>query len=165
VLRRIEPHHGVHKSAADAAVLLVSGGLLGLLAVRSLVRRPTPGEQHSSKIAVRLGTAPTAWFLGVGALGMILNFSTLLLVLPAVHEITRSTADASAKVVVFVVLYVIVLIPVLAPALLASALGAGADRVLNATHVWVNRHTRSIGVFVEAVFAVYLVVKGIRTLP
>ena len=91
-LQRVRPHHA-HKSATDAAVLLVSGVLLGLLALRSRLRSPTVGEQQPSRIAGRLGSAPTLWFVGVGAVGMVVNFSTLLLVLPAVHEITHSTAS------------------------------------------------------------------------
>ncbi len=164
-LQRVRPHHSGHKSATDAAVLLVSGGLLALLALRSLNRRPTVGEKQPSRITARLGSASAGWFVGVGALGMVVNFSTLLLVLPAVHEITHSTAATGAKVVVFAVLYVIVLLPVLAPVLLVTVLGSGADRTLEATHDWVGAHTRTIGIVIEVVFACYLVVKGVRALP
>jgi len=164
-LQRIRPHHTHHKSATDAVVLLVSGGLLALLTIRSLLKRPTAGEKHTSTIAGRLGTASTAWFLGVGAVGMVVNFSTLLLVLPAVHEITHSSASTADKVAVFAVMYVIVLLPVLVPVLLVTVLGNGADRLLDATHTWVSRHSRTIGVVIEGVFAVYLMVKGVRALP
>ena len=164
-LQRIRPHHSGHKSATDAAVLIGSGVLLGLLALRSRIRRPTPGEQQPSRITARLGTASTGWFVGVGALGMVVNFSTLLLVVPAVHEITHSTAPAADQIVVFAVLYVIVLLPVLAPVLLVTVMGSGSDRILDATHQWVNRNARSIASVIEVVFAVYLVVKGIRARP
>ena len=164
-LQRIRPHHSGHKSATDAAVLIGSGVLLGLLALRSRIRRPTPGEQQPSRITARLGTASTGWFVGVGALGMVVNFSTLLLVVPAVHEIPHSTAPAADQIVVFAVLYVIVLLPVLAPVLLVTVMGSGSDRILDATHQWVNRNARTIATVIEVVFAVYLVVKGIRALP
>jgi len=163
-LSRVRPAHG-HKSATDAAVLIASGLLLGALAVRSRIRRPTVGERHTSRISERLTTAPTSWFVGVGAVGMVVNFSTLLLVLPAVHEIAHSTADATAKVTTFVVLYTIVLLPVLVPVGLAQVLGARADHVLDATHQWVGRNARTIGTVIEAAFAVYLVVKGVRSAP
>src|SRR5271165_3807579 len=74
-LQHIRPHHG-HKSATDAAVLIVSGVLLGALAVRSQIRRPTTGEKQSSTTATRMATAATPWFVGVGAVGMVVNFST-----------------------------------------------------------------------------------------
>lgn len=164
-LQRLHPHHGGHRSTSDAVVLLASGALLGLLAVRSLLRRPTVGERHTSSIATRLDTAPTPWFLGVGAIGMVVNFSTLLLVLPAIHEITHSGASTGVKVAVFIVLYVVVLLPVLLPVVLVSVTGSRADPALDATHAWVNRNARLIGVLVEAVFAGYLVIKGIRAIP
>ncbi len=163
-LSRVRPSHG-HKSVTDAVVLIASGVLLGALAVRSRIRTPTVGERHTSRISERLTTAPSSWFVGVGAVGMVVNFSTLLLVLPAVHEITHSSADTTTKVTVFVVLYVIVLLPVLAPVVLAQVLGAHADHALDATHKWVGRNARAIGTVIEAVFAVYLVVKGVRAVP
>jgi len=163
-LQHVQTHHA-HKSATDAAVLLVSGALLAALAVRSLIRRPTTGEKNSSRSAGRLATAPTPWFIGVGALGMVVNFSTLLLVVPAIHEITHSTATTTVKAAVFVVLYVIVLLPVLLPVLFASVLGSRADRALDATHRWVGSHSRMIGTVIEVVFAAYLVVRGLRAIP
>ena len=164
-LQRVRPHHADHRSATDAAVLLASGGLLALLALRSLVRRPTVGEQQPSRITARLDTASTGWFVGVGALGMVVNFSTLLLVLPAVHEITHSGAAPAAQVAVFAITYVIVLLPVLVPVVLVTLLGSGADRLLDTTHRWVGANSRRIGTVIEVVFASYLVVKGIKALP
>jgi Sap, sulfolipid-1-addressing protein len=164
-LQHVATHHSDHKSATDAAVLLASGVLLAALVVRSRIRRPTTGEKHSSKIAGHLATAPTPAFVGVGAFGMVVNFSTLLLVLPAIHEITHSTASTSAQVAVFAVMYVVVLLPVLVPVVAATLLGSGADRALDATHVWVGRNARTIGTVIEAVFAVYLIVKGVRSIP
>ncbi|HEY5110609.1 MAG TPA: GAP family protein [Acidimicrobiales bacterium] len=163
-LQHVRPHHS-HKSAADAAVLIGSGLLLGALAVRSRIRRPTPGEKHTSKTATRLTTARTPWFVGVGAFGMVVNFSTLLLVLPAVHEITRSAVATPDKVAAFVLMYLIILVPVLVPVLLATILGSRADRALDVTHRWVGRNARTIGTVIEAVFAVYLLGKGIRAVP
>ena len=164
-LQHVRTHHSGHKSATDAAVLLASGALLAALVVRSRIRRPTTGEKHSSKIADRLATASTPVFVGVGAFGMIVNFSTLLLVLPALHEITHSTASTTAQVAVFAVMYVIVLLPVLVPVVAATILGGRADRALDTTHAWVGRNARTIGTVIEAVFAVYLIIKGVRSVP
>jgi integral membrane sensor domain MASE1 len=134
-LARVRPSHG-HKSVTDAVVLIASGVLLAGLAIRSRVRRP-----------------------------MVVNFSTLLLVLAAVHEITHSTADTTARAAAFVVLYLIVLLPVLVPVVAAQVLGDRADHALDVTHRWVGRNARTIGTVIEAVFAVYLVVKGVRAVP
>ena len=146
-------------------MLLACGVLLAALVVRSRIRRPTAGEQQATRITNRLATATTPWFAVFGALGMVVNFSTLLLVLPAVHEITHSTASTTDQAVAFTVTYLIVLLPVLAPVLLATVLGRGADLVLDAAHEWVGRNARTMGTVIEAVFAAYLIVRGVRAIP
>lgn len=164
VLQHLHPAKLGHHSLRGAIIMFVAGGLMMVLAVRSLLRRPTPAEQQKSRTASRLETAPF-WFLGVGAGGMVVNFSTLVLFLPALHEITRSTVGLLDRNVVFGFLYMITLLPVLIPVGLVTILGDRADPVLDATHTFVTRHARHIGVVIEVVFAVYLVWKGFGELP
>jgi hypothetical protein len=165
VLVKLHPDHDGHRSLRDALIMFVAGGLLGLLALRSLLRRPTTGEQQKSHMAGRLDTAPTSWFVGMGAIGMVVNFSTLLLFLPALHEITRSAVGVLGRATAFAVLYLVTLLPVLVPVGLVTILGPRADPALDATHGFVTRNSRRIGLVIEVVFAVYLVGKGVRELP
>jgi hypothetical protein len=165
VLNHLHPAKHGHHSVHDAVTMFVAAGLLALLAVRSFVRRPTSAERHKTRTSGRLATAPTSWYVGVGALGMVVNFSTLLLFLPALHEITRSSADLVARGLAFALLFVITLLPVLVPVGLVTILGERADPALEATHTFVNRHARQIGIVIEAVFALYLVWKGFGELP
>ncbi len=160
-LRHGAHHHSVH----DAVIDFVAAGLLAALAARSLHHHSTTGEEHEQRTSGRLSTAPTWWFLGAGAVGMVVNFSTLVLFLAALHEITRSTAGTAARIVDFAVVFVITLAPVVVPVGLVAVLGERADAPLAATHTFVGRHSRAIAVTVELVFAAYLVVKGIGTLP
>ncbi len=164
VLGRLHPAHR-HGSLRDAVVMFGAGALLAVLAARSLLRRPMPAEQHTSRTAQRLATAPTVWFVGVGAVGMVVNFSTLLLVLPALHEIARSPAALADRTAAFALLYVITLLPVLLPVGLVTVLGARAAPALDATHRFVAGHARQIGITVEVVFAAYLIVRGFGELP
>ena len=159
-------HHAErrHHSVTDGVVLFVAAALLLALAVRSIVRRPTADEAHSSRTAARLANAPTLGFVGVGAIGMVVNFSTLVLFLAALHEITRSSVALAEQGVAFAVLFVITLLPVLVPVGLVSALGSRADPALATARDFVARHTRQIGIAVEIVFACYLVLKGIGEL-
>ena len=158
------PAHG-HHSLRGAVLMFIAAALLAALALRSLLKRPTPAEQHKSRTAGRLETAPTGWFVGVGALGMVVNFSTLVLFLPALHEITRSSVDLVGRSVAFGLLFVIALLPVLVPVVVVSAAGERAAPALDATHGFVTRHARQIGIVIEVVFAVYLVIKGVAELP
>jgi hypothetical protein len=96
---------------------------------------------------------------------MVLNFSTLVLYLPALHEITRSDASLGARSLAFGLLFVITLLPVLVPVTAVTLLGERATPALRATHDFVTRHVRLIGAVIEVVFAAYLVARGIRELP
>jgi hypothetical protein len=165
VLDHLHPNRHGHPSLRDAVIMFVAAGLLAGLAVRSLARRPTPAEQQKTRTAGRLEHASTVWFVGVGALGMVVNFSTLVLFVPALHEITRSDVGTAGRSVVFAVLCVITLLPVLAPVAAVSLLGRRAEPALVATHAFVTRHARQIGIVIEVVFAVYLVVRGVGELP
>jgi hypothetical protein len=165
VLNHLHPTEHDHHSVRGAVIMLIAAGLLVALAVRSLLRRPTPAEQHGSRTAGRLGSAPTYWFVGAGAIGMVVNFSTLVLFLPALHEITRSSVGLFDRSVAFALLYVVTLLPVLVPVVLVSVLGKRAQPALEAAHGFVTLHARQIGVVIEVVFAAYLVVRGIGELP
>ncbi len=165
VLNRLHPSEPHRHSVHGAVIMFLCGGLLAVLAVRSVLKRPTPAEQHKTRTAGRLQNAPTGWFLGVGAIGMVVNFSTLVLFLPALHEITRSSVGITGRVMVFVLLYLITLVPVLVPVGLVTVLGDRAQPLLESTHTFVTRHARMIGIVIEVVFAVYLVIRGVGELP
>ena len=122
VLNHLHPDHH-HGSVRDAVLMFVAAALLAALAVRSLVHRPTSGEQQTSRTAGRLSTAATPWFVGAGAIGMVVNFSTLVLFLAALHEITRSSVSLMGRGMAFALLFVITLLPVLVPVVLVMALG------------------------------------------
>jgi cytosine/uracil/thiamine/allantoin permease len=165
VLDHLRPAEHDHHSVRGAVIMFIAAGLLAALAVRSLLRKPTSAEQHDSRTAGRLETAPTVWYVGAGAVGMVVNFSTLVLFLPALHEITRSSAGTFARSLAFALLFVITLVPVWVPVVLVTILGQRAQPALEATHHFVTRHARQIGIVIEVVFAAYLVVRGIGELP
>jgi Sap, sulfolipid-1-addressing protein len=165
VLDHLHPAEPNHHSVRGAVIMFTAAGLLVSLAVRSLLHRPMPAEEHGSRTAERLATAPTYWFVGAGAIGMVVNFSTLVLFVPALHEITRSSVGLVGRALAFVLLFVIVLLPVLVPVVLVSVLGERAQPALEAVHGFVARHARHIGIALELVFAFYLVARGVGELP
>jgi hypothetical protein len=165
VLNHLHPAEHHHRSLRGAVIMFIAAGLLAILAIRTIRHRPMPADEHTSRTASKLQTAPTYWFFGAGAVGMVLNFSTLVLFLPALHEITRSTASVLARSVVFAMLFVITLAPVIGPALTVAVLGDRAKPALDATHRFITKHSRQIAISIEVVFAIYLVIKGIGELP
>ena len=117
-------HSGRHNhSPADAGIDLAAGVLLALLAARALRPGKTAAESHHDRTQTRLAEAPTILFVGAGGLGMLVNFSTLLLFLPALHEISRSPVSLAGKGATWLILVVITLLPVLIPVTLVLLLG------------------------------------------
>ncbi len=151
-------------SPTDAAIDLGAALLLALLAVRALYRHPTAAEGHRRRAATRLADAPTLSFVGVGAVGMLLNFSTLVLFLPALHEISRSSVHLGGKAIAGFLLVVITLLPVLIPVLLVAMLGHRADPLLARLNAFVGSHSRQITAGIEILFCLVLVGKGIGEL-
>jgi len=94
---------------------------------------------------------------------MLVNFSTLVLFLPAVREIEHSSVDVAEKVVVWLIITVIALLPVLLPVTLVALLGTRADPLLARLNAFVGRHARTIAIAIELVFAVVLAWKGSGT--
>ncbi len=165
VLNRFHPSNQPHHSLRAAVIDFAAAALLALLALRSAIRSPTPAEHHERRAAGGLDTRSSWWFLGVGAVGMLVNFSTLVLFLPALHEITRSGLPVDDRVAAFALLFVVTLLPVILPAGVVTVVGHRADRALDACHHFVGRNARRITLVVEVVFAVYLTAKGFQSLP
>jgi threonine/homoserine/homoserine lactone efflux protein len=139
------------------AALLLAG-----VGIRSLMPKATPGEKHTSKVATRIGEAGPGFYVGVGAVTMLINFSTLILLAPACHEITRSMASSGVKAFCAVMLVVVTLLPVLLPVLGVTVLGSRADAVLARINSFVSRHSRQINAAVCLVLAALLAWKAIR---
>lgn len=162
VLGTVGTHH--RQSTLGATIDFAAAGLLALLAARSLHHRPTAAETHQRRSADRLADASPVAFAGVGAVAMLVNFSTLVLFLPALHEIARSSVGLAGQVVAGVVLVVVTLLPVLVPVGLVAALGSRADPLLARLNRFVTDHSRAITAGIEILFCVLLVAKGLGEL-
>ena len=154
-----------HHSTTGAVIDLAAGVLLGLLAARTLHRHPTAAEAHHHRTADRLARASTLSFVAIGAVAMLTNFSTLVLFLPALHEITHSSVSLAGKGAAGLLLLVITLLPVLVPVALVTVLGRRADPLLARLNGFVGGHSRQISAGIEILFCAVLVWKGVGSLP
>ena len=153
-----------HRSPTDASIDLAAGTLLALLAARTMRRRETAAEAHNGRMQSRLAETQTIFFVGVGSLGMLVNFSTLLLFLPALHEISHSSVSLAGKAAAWLILLGITLLPVLIPVTLVVILGNRANLLLDRLNSFVGGHSRQITFGIEVLFAVILIWKGIAEL-
>jgi threonine/homoserine/homoserine lactone efflux protein len=153
------PHRHAHRHI-DGAIDLIAAFLLALLATRQFLRRskPTKGQPMTE----RLNGASTRSFLVAGVGGMLLNFSSLVLFIPAMHEITKSSEAVAAKVLCALILIVITLLPVWIPAVTVTALGKRAEPTLKRVNTTMSRHSLAITMGIEIVFTVFLLFKGLK---
>ena len=138
--------------------------LLVLLGVRQLRPAKTAGEKRHSSVKDKLATAKLPFFLGVGALAMLTNFSTLVLYLPAVHVITRSTDADTAKVTAGLMLLVITVLPFWLPVLAVTILGHRSDALLAKVNGWATRYQRQVNAGICFVFAAIIAVSIVQKL-
>ena len=146
---------------------LVVGVLLLLLAAATVLRmlvtdRAAPADaggagpgDTSGHQREGLGSAAL-----LGAAMMIGNFSTILLYLPAMHEIARSHASDADKAVALVLAVAITSLPATLPLVVRVAAPGPAARTFTSAHGWVSRHSNKVALVVEIVFGVWLVWKG-----
>ena len=162
VLSKAPDANGGSPAATWRIVDGVAAALLVALGVRNLLPKKTPGEKHKSRVAERLTTAGLPFYVGIGAVTMLTNFSTLILLAPACHEITKSTEAADVKALATAVLVGIILVPLLAPVLSMTLLGHRSDAVLARLNEVVSSHSRQINAGICFLLGVLLAWKAIR---
>jgi hypothetical protein len=87
---------------------------------------------------------------------MLTNVSTIILLLPGSHVVTRSDAGTAAKAVALAVLLVVVLLPLLLPPLVVTVLGHRADPLLASHNRLVVGHQRALNAAVCFLLAALL---------
>ncbi len=160
---------------------LVVGVLLLLLAVATLLRMLTtdrsadaptqdlssqdpstqdPSTQDPSTRAAAQGRDGLGAAALLGAAMMIGDFSTILLYLPAMHEIARSHTTDAQKALALVLAVLITSLPATLPLLIRVAAPGPAERTFTTMHAWVARHSNQVAFVVALVFGLWLVWKG-----
>jgi hypothetical protein len=147
----------------DGAIDLVFGVLLAALAYRTLQPTATPQERQAARTERASGGPGRYVALGAGV--MFVNVSTLAMFVPAVKDIGRAQGVGTVgEVAAVAILSVIVLIPAWLPVALRVAFPARAQRILRPAGRWMHDHQRAVGGWVSAVFAAYLVIRGVLEL-
>lgn len=152
-----------HPSTVDGIVKLVFAVLLLALGVRAALRdpKPTKKEKKEEKTDSR---AQLVKSFELGAVMMLVNFTTLALYFPALHEITASSVASSDKLLSIVIVFLITMIPAYLPLLLTLLFGERARRALDRFNGFLTRHQQGIAVGICFLFAAYLGVSGLKIL-
>jgi hypothetical protein len=155
---------GTDRNPVTRAIDGTVGFLLLVLALHTVLKalttdRDDPEAAHRPADPDRYTGLGAAFLLGTAM--MVANFSTILLYLPAMREVSSARVDTADKVVVVAVVFLITSLPATLPLLVRVAAPGPAARWFAALHGWVTRHQRQIAVVIEVVFGVYLLAKAL----
>jgi hypothetical protein len=146
-------------SVASRIISAVIAVALLALGIKTLI--PKKGPKKPSKFAARIAAAKTPAFFGIGLLAMITDASSMILLLPALHEISLANDVVGVKFLATAVLLLIMLLPLVLPVLAVTVLRHRADSVLAKVNGFVSRHQSTINGIVIIVIALLVGYKAI----
>lgn len=153
------------ETTVGAAVRLVVGGAMLILAGKQFLTRPHAGETAEIPGWIEAIDGFTAWRSGLlGAALSAANPKNLVLVLGAAGTIASSGAPASAQVVAFLIFTTIATVGVALPLLLRAVIGDRATGLLAALKNRLIAHNAAIMTVVLAVIGLILIRDGLAGL-
>ncbi|MFZ9987550.1 MAG: GAP family protein [Candidatus Nanopelagicales bacterium] len=141
----------------DAALAVV----LGVWAILIVLRKPK-APAKPSRIQALLSSRRSVVFVGLGAVAMALNASTLLIVLAGSHHITQANAPLDSKILASALLLLGAVLPLVLPPALVTMSGARAAGFLHRLNIFTTKHQRVINAAILAAIAVLLAWKAIQ---
>jgi len=148
--------------STNAAIRLVLGVLLLVMAVRQWRSRPAPGETPAMpKWMSALDAFSPGRSLGMAALLAGVNPKNLLLNLAAADLIAASALTASQQAVTGVVYVVLASLTIAAPLVVYLGLGARAGEILAGWKDWLVLHNSAVMAILFVILGASLVGKGL----
>jgi hypothetical protein len=140
-----------------------AGILLLLIALTTILRTRLHRDDPADDPKPKPETNPSlhrAYLLGI--VMMLVNFSTILLYLPAMREISDSRVAFDQKTIAVILAILITSVTATIPLLVRVVAPGPAERAFTSLHALVSRHQRQIGLVIEIGFGVYLLFKAVR---
>ena len=149
-----------HPGTVDGIVKLVFAVILLALGIKAATSSDAKSKDQKK---LRQGPGLVRSF-EFGAAMMAINFTTMALYFPAIHEVGASSVSSSYKFIVVLVLFLITMIPAYGPLLATLAFGEHARRVLAKFNDFLATHEQGVKVAICFLFAAYLGVSGLKIL-
>ncbi len=148
----------------DGVIRLVAAALLGAAAIYFFI--PHPGVQSKVRASIehRVTRATPIDFFGITFVLSIKDFSSFILIIPAMHDIAVANVDWPIKAAVTLLVFALALSALTLPPLLRTALGNPGKELLTKIYTFtMNRQFIIMGV-VFTLLTIYLVISGINSL-
>lgn len=151
-------------SRAEYWIELVCGLILLPVAVWMLRPHPTADAKLEKKVRGYANHASPLVFAGLAAYMSVTDFSSLVLIVPALHDVTSSAVPVLAKAAVVLVLFTLLMFPIWSPPLAVRLTGERGVRMLNRVYEALMNHQVQVMGAVAAVLGVVLVYRGYQGL-
>lgn len=143
---------------------LVAGLVLLGLSVWLLMPHPEADAKLERKVSSYANHASVWVFAGLAAYMTVTDFSTIVILIPALHDVTNSAIAVVEKAVVVAFLMFCVLLPVIAPPLAVRLAGDRGVRFMKRIYTVVMGHQLQVMGAVSAFVAVVLIWRGFTSL-
>ncbi|MHB8896576.1 MAG: GAP family protein [Candidatus Geothermincolia bacterium] len=152
-------HIGTSKGnhAIDAWIDIGLGVLCLALIPHSLMRKAKADKQRTKPLK-------TVEALGIGAVTMMINASTIVIYISGTHDIVAAHLSAVKDVEALAILTAVTLVTLIIPIAIYAIFPKKSDRLLGSLKVWLMKHQKMIGIVILAIFGIYLLFKGIKIL-
>lgn len=159
------PDAGSGKSTrVEYWVELICGLVLIPVAVWMLRPHPTADAALEKKVRGYADHASPTVFAGLAAYMTITDFSSLVLIVPALHDVTSSAEMIGLKALVVLVLFVLVMLPAWMPPFAVRMAGERGVQLLNRLYTALMNHQVEVMGAVAAVIGVVLAYRGFQGL-
>ncbi len=148
----------------EYAVELAAGLVLAVVSVWLLMPHPA-ADAKLEKRAQGYANHASIWvFAGLAAYMTVTDFSSIVILIPALHDITNSSVAVLEKAVAVLVLMGCVLLPVITPPLAVRLAGESGVRAMKRVYALVMGHQLQVMGAVSAFVAVVLIWRGASAL-
>ena len=151
-------------SRAEYWIELTCGVVLLPVAAWMLRPHPNADAKLEKKVQGYANHASPWVFAGLAAYMSVTDFSSLVLVVPALHDITSSAVPVLGKAGVVLILFTLVMFPIWSPPLAVRVTGERGVRMLNRVYDALMHHQVQVMGAVAAVLGLVLAYRGYQGL-
>ncbi|MBK6764394.1 MAG: GAP family protein [Micrococcales bacterium] len=148
----------------EYVIELGCGLILMLAAIWMLRPHPEADARLEKKVEGYADHASPWMFAGLAAYMSVTDFSTLVILLPALHDVTNSAVPVAGKALVVALLYGCALLPVVGPPLAVRVAGDRGVQAMKRLYALVMGHQLQVMGAVAGAVGVILIFRGVSGL-
>ena len=145
-------------------ILLIALGTLLLWLVLRSWRKPVSDEKEEPRFFSIIDKITPLKALGFGAMVSLVNFKNMALFLTALSVVILSSLLITQKIVITLLVVLVFCQSVIIPVIIYISFPRRARAILNSIKQFLNRHSRTIGIWAPLVFGLLFLWKGISEL-